>query len=79
MVVCNDMEKKSLQNLEKKYKVRAEKKEEKKLKFQSDKNLTNLSNLGSFTIKLNAMSLDDNKEYDRKEIEKPEKVFYIKN
>jgi hypothetical protein len=69
------MEKKSLQNMEKKFKVRSEKKE---LKFQSDKNLKNLSNLGSFTIKLNAMSLDDNKEYDRKEIEKPEKVNYIK-
>jgi hypothetical protein len=69
------MEKKSLQNLEKLYKVRAEKKE-KKLKFQSDKNLTNIGNLGSFTIKLNAMSLDDNKEYDRKVINKPEKVIY---
>jgi hypothetical protein len=74
VVVCNDMEKKSLQNLEKKYKVRGEKKEEKKNKFQSDKNLTNLRDMGSFTIKLNAMSLDDNKEYDRKEIDKPEKV-----
>ncbi len=63
------MEKKSLQNLEKKFKVKPEKGPEKRPQFQSDKNIANVG-IGSFAIKLNAMSLDDNKEYDRNQIEK---------